>query len=79
MTDKISAGALRAAKVFWDKMVNPGNEIVVDDLARIIDTETGLGELIESLEYIIECVDGGMDHKIKFVARTALARVQGKD
>lgn len=63
-----SAGAMRAASKFWGVMVNPGNTVVVRDLAEIIDKETGQAELIEALElatYEINAInarDGAPQH-----------------
>ena len=96
MTDKISAGALRAAKtIAWDYYTSATYASDFDsyddrhpsNLARIIDRETGLGELIEAAENLMAAVsqvspevEVPLSIGITILEiRKALARGQGKD
>lgn len=69
MKNKPSAGALRAARKFASRFVNPSfhdsvkfssldaRQSYILNLAREIEIETGLKELIEALEGILSSID----------------------
>ena len=85
MTDKPSAGALRAAHWWLDDSVTDEHEI--NALAVCIDKETGLGELIEAASNMVRewrLIVGDEENNStpgdtleRLVA--VLAHIQGKD
>ena len=90
MTDKISAGALRAAHWWLDDSVTDEHEI--NALAVCIDRESGLGELIQLVEDMDRFfqknyhgeLHGHMvwnadDVSLRDHVHSLLSRVQGKD
>ena len=96
MTDKISAGALRAALSICKRLEypdGPATDAIASGFAKTIDSETGLGELIEALKgieiFLTDCrhdvSEGGrlqrncLQCDALHNRAAALARVQGKD